>query len=259
MQSALYLFWYASVGAAALAAGLLLVKGLFRNYPALFLYISSTVIRSILLISYDPKSPEYAQVWASTEWVLLALLFAVVIEVHGKATARYPGMHDFGRVILLFAVVFALSIGLLFYSFGSLDPRWQIGRVTFIVRRFVTGALAVFVVAEMVFFSNHPIPSRRNFTVYSSTLAFYLFAVAAGQAAASVWPTRADLANVLSYPVIIGSQFSWAFGMTRVGESAPALAEMTARQIDTNEKRLERIEQRIYEFERTVRSSLLSR
>jgi hypothetical protein len=107
-------------GLCILLEGLLLVRawrgGLLAKFPLFYSYISWVLVKDLLGIPIYAHYPSvYVSFYWTTEFLLAAFSYGVLMEIYGHALRNYPGIARFFKILLItmfFVIAARVSIGL---------------------------------------------------------------------------------------------------------------------------------------------------
>jgi hypothetical protein len=154
--------WYGSIVVEALFCAYLVWTRIARNYPVFTLCLAGSVLRSLAAIyfmrgAFGALLPlRYTYFWLWTEPFSLLLQVAVTLEVHAKMWKSYRSVLRQTRPLLLFALLTALVS-------ASIPVKAELARAGttqliaimhfgFLVARYVSSVLAIFLVLSAVLF-----------------------------------------------------------------------------------------------------------
>lgn len=216
-----HVLWYVSIILQAGVVLRLLQLRIFSKYLAFSVFMSASVIRSLLLVWMDPRTREYAVVWIWTEPVLVIMAVAVVWQIHGLTTSRYPRFGEIGR---WFLVIVALLIAGICVASVRLDafPGWNRNPLPILtmVKRYAFTALAVFLLISECFFRWNPSLVESNINCHRRIAACYFMLPAAGYILLHR-TGEALLVNILMLGGAALCHAGWAFALTAAGEQLP--------------------------------------
>lgn len=155
------ILWYSSIAIKVLFCLHMLWTRLAKKHPVFTLYLACSVLRSLAAMQFPvmadgalPKS--YTYFWLWTEPLLLLLQAGVALEVHAALWKGFQAIAKSARPLLLFALLTALLFAALPLSaeirrFSGIPLQTAIN-FEFLLKRYVSTALAVFLVLSAVLF-----------------------------------------------------------------------------------------------------------
>src|SRR6478672_7009624 len=153
-----------SIVISALAAGKLLLNGLYRRYRILLIYFIFYTLNGIWPLFVNVKSQLYLYIWVATEPISFLFYLLAVLELCKLVLEKHPGIYTLGRYAMLLDLLLSLGISLL-----SLLPRLrkaksQVSRmVSYVLAadRGITFCLALFLILMLFFLSRYPVTLSR--------------------------------------------------------------------------------------------------
>ncbi len=227
--------WYASAAAAAFALARLAAARLVRVYPFFSLYLAAVVLRDGGLLAVgDPRSHMYMAVWLCTAPAAALLQAAAVAELFSKICANYPGIDRFVRVLLSATVVTAVGFASLTIAFDADVRPWSARtfQLVMISQRWITTALAAFLLATALFFHRYGGAMRRNLVRHRVLLTVYLSALTAGTLAFNL--IASDSGYAANVAILFASTVCmvlWGVLLTPAGERDPVRPQISAQDV----------------------------
>lgn len=134
---------------------LLLVRAartnLFKRFPLFYTYIAYVLVRDVLGTPVYMHYPSlYSSFYWSTEFLVAAISYGVLIEIYSRSLKNYPGAARFFRILLLFIfLLIAAKVGVGLFSGGELSLIHAIadleGNLRLVQAVLLAGLLALFV------------------------------------------------------------------------------------------------------------------
>ena len=161
MTSATNLLWYSAVAIKFLFCLYLVWTRLAKKHPMFTLYLGCAVLRSLGAMQFPAMqdgalNQSYTYFWLWTEPLLLLLQVGVALEVHGALWKDYETIAKSARPLLLFSLLTALLLAALPASeeirrFSGV-PLQATMAFEFLVKRYVSTVLAVFLIMSAILF-----------------------------------------------------------------------------------------------------------
>jgi len=244
--------WVAALVAEVLLLSSLLIRGLARRYPFLFLYIAADLIWGLVLIQIDYRTVAYALGYRLYIGTVAVLRLGMGAELYERICEHFGGIGSFR--LYMAGVLGALSALLTLATFWR-GIAWGFPEsLAIAIERFETAAL--FGVLLMTRFVLHHFlrvrpPMRPNVLNHWALLISYLGVGAASLAASQA--VHPGIAVVWINIVMLGADsiclIIWAKALTAEGERVPWVREWSPE----GEARKEELRQALLEMiERTV-------
>lgn len=202
MITFLFLMWYAEIVLKAVAAYRLCQTRVMLEFPVLFIFLITSVMKSTLLVQFRHDPARNATVYSISVPLMLVLQYLCSIEIFERLTGNYP---DFGRIGKFFLIGFAI-LGVTASTATrhvGVPATWQgVGEAAVLLDRYALLALFVGLVLMAVFVPQHSsAPSGRNARRGALIMGFYVVGNAASVAVAAA--AGAARALVPSYVIVI--------------------------------------------------------
>jgi hypothetical protein len=249
VRDAINLIWKISVGAELAVAIRLLSQGLAGEYPALLAACCILPIKSLLLIySFFSAIPQdqvrqISENLAPIEWIVSAW---IVFELFSRWTRSYTGIGRFGKLLLaaLLGIALVVSVCIWRVEWEALVFRANF-RIYYILNRVVYGTLGLFVLGTWLFFRNYPVAIAPNVVRHTYIAMVYFVGCALCQLVFTLNGRKSvPLANLAGVTITVGSFASWALLLTRKGQVAPPLQQVSPE----DRERIERINEELLVF-----------
>ncbi len=159
--------WLASTAA---VTGRFAWSGLLARYPIVFAAVLFSAARlvSFLCLWLTGARPfgrdGYGLVYVTTQPILWALYFLVVVELYGVTLDQFPGIRRLGKLVLLSgvgAVALAAAGLMILDQRAGIDPYPFLGHLA-LQERSVFTALSAVTVLLLLFIARYRLPVRRN-------------------------------------------------------------------------------------------------
>lgn len=167
--------WYAGIIATAVLLGKLVLSRLYHVYQVFAWFLVFRLVRSLVLLPFDPNSTRYAWIWVVSELVLLVFYVLVVLELYTLVLKDFAGIASLGRWVMTGALAVAVCVAALTLS-PDLAPRddpYPILTYVHVARRGVYSSLILFLGAILAFLRWYPVPMRRNLLLHAGVFSLY--------------------------------------------------------------------------------------
>ena len=104
--------WYINMAAAAVLFARLYALGLVRTYPFLFAYLFADTLEQIVALAFAQSRQVYTEIYFLGQTVKVGLSIFVILELYELALAQQPALARFGRRMLGYLFLIAVSFGL---------------------------------------------------------------------------------------------------------------------------------------------------
>ena len=238
MHTAEQAAWYANVLLAALLLVRLLTAGLARRYPWFIAYLVSSVASSLVLLTLPVSSWTYFRAFLAVELLLLLLEYLAVRECLEHLKASYPGAAPpYLRNVTGWACTVAVGLCAVSIVPDAAALHWGgVGRslasLFLLADRSVNSALALSMLAVQVWTVRYPSNRAPNLTRHMRLLTCYLGTGAAIYLALNLRLAAAPVLSVVQLSAYCVWFALWC-GMSRAGESPPALEPITPEECNT--------------------------
>ena len=211
------------IGFAALSAKLL-ASGLWRTYRWFSAYLVFETLRILFSFFVSHRSNLYARFYFVSEPLIWLLSMLAVLEVYGMVLKSRPGIANWGRTGIFGAMVLSLVVSALMSSAGAQHPeiRYRLLHSFFLLSRFVTASLLLFLLAITAFLVWFPIALKRNTVLHCCLFAVFflsktvVFVVITIFGVTSIMPV--DSALFIAVALCTGT---WLIWLNQKGEEVP--------------------------------------
>ena len=216
--------------------------GIYCSYRLFFLFLMAGIVRSIMLLGFDPTADvTYRYIWLCTEPMLLATQAGFAAEIFLKTTTYRRIAQD---RLWLFTVLGCGVVAVCLATSLFLVPEssnWNaVFRTILVARRYTLSALAAFLVLFTLFFEVFRVPGSGNLSVHRRIAALYLGGLGAAQTVMTMLPYSGAAvvgSNIGSLAVSILCFGLWVRLLTRSGELASEWPVLTAAEAQNLEAR----------------------
>src|SRR4051794_4151714 len=111
--------WILEIIANGAVAWRLYSIGAHRKYRFFFLYLLFGIMRSVLLLPFDPNQRTYSYIWVFSKPIIWLFYILIVLELHSLVLQKHRGIYSFGRWLLYGGMAVSISISAL-----ALIPQW---------------------------------------------------------------------------------------------------------------------------------------
>jgi len=155
----------------------LLRYGLVRRYCWLFGYFLADVLEILLPIRLPTRSVWYGYIYFGGQAAKAALGVALAINLWRLALLGYPALARFGRQIVIYMLLAAISVAAVGLLLEPATPRGQNPLVHSLqaIEGAVDSMVLAFLVAAVLFLLWFPVKVRRNLAVCIGGFVFYWF------------------------------------------------------------------------------------
>jgi hypothetical protein len=227
--------WWLSVGTQAIVLWRLGTAHVLWRYPFFSGFLTVSVLRSCYLFTQDLDTKAYLYGWLATEPLLLVLMLLSAVEALRRTLEAYPGKRDAFSILLVLFSGIAVTFMFLTSTVDSTLPeeRWQVLHAMGVVRRSLTGSLAVFLLVATCWLTWLPVPERANVRLHRVLMTFYLLSAAVSQLAINLgFPP--DKASFSALAASVVCYCGW-FRMSAKGEELRARGPLTEAEIERME------------------------
>jgi hypothetical protein len=220
MIHALVFLSYANAAGEFLVFGRLAQLRLLRRYKWFALWMAFSAVRDFTILlatgSQHFTGTAFWTLWNMTEPVMLGLETLVAFESYDLITSTYKGLGNVAVVVLKWAVLIGIAVSfvLLLVDSRGVSP-WM-----FLVKRVVTGVLAVALMCVSWVFLWITDPIRPNVVRHCRILTIYLSTIAGGYFLMNFGADRL-LANVFLCFILLCCLIAWIVLIRKKGEEVP--------------------------------------
>ncbi len=222
---------------------------LARKYGWLFVYFLADVVQNLLLICLSTYSSWYGHIYFGGQAVKASLGVALAIRLWKLALLGYPALARFGRQIVIYMLLAAISLATVGLLLEPATPRGQ--NPTMHSLQAIEGAVysmvLVFLVAAILFLLWFPVKVRRNVAVCIGGFVFYWFQRWAGLLLVNLYPKYAAAFYAGMLVLSLACLLLWALAIKPEGEAVTTVTghrwnlaetERLLRQLDAINARL---------------------
>jgi hypothetical protein len=205
-----------------LTVGKLWLTGLWRRYPALFVYFLLLIPHRVWPLLVDIRSTLYAKIWVITSPLFLVLHILVVFELYRLVLTNYRGLSTILRwaVVVFSGISLAISLGSMGLFSGHVASKL---RLTFATERGIDSSLAVFMILLLLLLGRYPVRLSRNVKLYAVIFPVFFIGNTLGILLRVAFNLDlASEANTILAVVTTGCVYGWVFLLSKEGEAAPA-------------------------------------
>jgi hypothetical protein len=150
---------------------------LIRTYCWLFGYFLADVLQILLLIRLPSRSAWYGHIYFGGQAVKAALGVALAIRLWRLALRGYPALARFGRQIVIYMLLAAISVAAVGLLLEPATPRGQnpVAHTLQAIEGAVDSMVLAFLGAAVLFLLWFPVKVRRNVAVCIGGFVFYWF------------------------------------------------------------------------------------
>jgi hypothetical protein len=220
MVHALVLLSYANAAGEFLVFGRLAQLRLIRRYKWFALWMAFSAVRDFAILlatgSQHFTGTAFWTLWNMTEPVMLGLETLVAFESYELITSTYKRLDNVGVLVLKWAVIIGIAVS---FFLLLVDSRGVIPSM-FLVKRIVTGVLAVALMCVSWVFLWITDPIRPNIVRHCRILTVYLSAIAGGYFLINFGADRL-LANLFLFSILLCCLVAWMVLIRKKGEEVP--------------------------------------
>ncbi len=133
---------------------------IFTRYPIFYFYLSYVLLESLLRFYVYLSHPGfYSRFYWGTQFVSVAVGYAVIWEIYRQALRRYPGTARMAKGVLL--TVFALVVSKVFVN-SLTGPVWSPAKSTAELERNLRTVQGILLLAVVALLAYYAIPVGRN-------------------------------------------------------------------------------------------------
>ena len=217
--------WVLNLVGSALVIWRLYFVGLQKTYRLFFAYIVVALVRSLVLIQFDPLKDTYFQIWVDTRPVLWLFFVLVVSELYSLVLRDYRGIYSVSRWFFYGAATFSAltSASTVFITMAGSTVRPPLLYYSALIERGVVTGLAIFLFLLLALVAWFAVPLSRNLLTHCCVYsAFFL----SNNAIMLYWHTGSKNAaywvSVWRLSTALACYCCWAFLLTRQGEERSA-------------------------------------
>jgi len=229
-------------------------NGLYRIYPALFLFLGLDLVESAVgMATFRSCRNAYAMAYFIGQGLRTVLGIAVVLELYRLALEARPALASFGRktVVYVLAAAALIATFALFADTTAPDQRSAWVFRFFRFERTMNATLVVFLLLIGGFMAWFPVRLKRNVTLYIGGFVLYFLSRSFGLLLMNVLPLRDS--NVVANAMLAtggACLLLWLFALREPGEMAtmvvghrwnPDAAGRLSSQLDAINRRLLRL------------------
>jgi hypothetical protein len=225
---------------------------LMRRYCWLFSYFLADVLQILLLIRLPPRSLWYGYIYFGGQAVKAALGVALAIRLWKLALEGYPALARFGRQIVIYMLLAAISVAVVGLLLEPATPRGQNPLVHSLqaIEGAVDSMVLAFLVAAVLFLLWFPVTVRRNVAVCIGAFVFYMFQRWALLLLLNLYPKYFAELSLITVVLSLTCLILWIAAIRPEGEILttvtghrwnPAETEHLLGQLDTINTRLDRM------------------
>ncbi len=219
MLHALVLLSYANAAGEVLVFWRLAELRLLRRYKWFAGWMAFSAVRDFsILLATDAHftSAAFWTLWKFTEPIALGLVVLVSFEVYDLITSTYKTLGSVGVTVLKVAIMLGIAV-----SFVLILVDWRdVTPWIFLVKRIVTGVLAVALMCVSWVFLWITDPIRSNVVRHCRILTVYLSAIAGGYFLINFGADRL-LANLFLCSILLCCLVAWMVLIRKKGEEVP--------------------------------------
>jgi hypothetical protein len=217
--------WILNLLGSALVIWRLYFIGLQKTYRFFFAYMVAALVRSLILVQFNPLKETYYQIWVLTQPFLWLFFVLVVSELHLLILRQYSGIYSASRKFFFGAVTLStvISASTVFITMAGPPARHPMLYYGALIERGVVTSLAVFLLLLLALVAWFSVPLSRNLLTHCCVYTAYFFS---NNVTALYWHSgnknAAYSANIWKLSVALICYSCWLLLLSRQGEERTA-------------------------------------
>jgi len=213
--------WILEIIANGAVAWRLYSIGAHRKYRFFFLYLLFGIMRSVLLLPFNPNQRTYSYIWVFSKPIIWLFYILIVLELHSLVLQKHRGIYSFGRWLLYGGMAVSISISAL-----ALIPQWgaphhsKVLDLIVVIERGLISSLLIFLFILVAFLNWCPIPLSRNLILHCIVYSIFFLAGTMTSLYREVTGFQVNRTySTIKLIITIVCQLAWFFFLTRRGET----------------------------------------
>jgi hypothetical protein len=214
--------WTVNILGSALVVWRIYALGLQGTYRFFFLNMALSVVRSLALLPFGPRTSSYYQIWICTEPILWISYVLVAYELYSLVLKQYQGIYSLGRWFFFAAVATSSIIATLTVmttAGNALSDQQPLLYPYVLFERIAFTSLAIFLFLLLALIAWFPVPLSRNLLIHTTIYTGYFFINNVLMMFLHIrGPEAASLVAVAKLSTALVCYGCWVFRLSRSGE-----------------------------------------